>query len=414
MKQIEKRREELMVELGEYDIKFCRAELLGDELSMKKMMDVELLKIQKLKSLQLFSGGIAHDFNNILTTMLGTISLLEMKMGPADELYRYISVLMNATNRACDLTKQLLNFSKDGKPEKKTTCVKELIGEAAEFGSKGSNIKYVQDVPDDLWFADVDYGQIVQVLHNLVINAGQAMPDGGTVRLLAANETICDLDPVALDPGRYVKIAVVDEGTGIKDENINKIFDPYFTTKEKGTGLGLVSAYSIIKKHGGLLAVESEYGRGTTFLIYLLASESEAKGSEPDEDLWLTTKGNVLVMDDDESIREFLKEALMSLGYNADLAKEGSEAIDKYVTAKASGHPFDAILMDITIPGGMGAKDTIDRLIKIDPKVKAIVSSGYPNDPIMVEFHKYGFKGTVDKPYTYKGLSQKLKDVLEG
>ncbi|MBI5047883.1 MAG: response regulator [Deltaproteobacteria bacterium] len=265
----------------------------------------------------------------------------------------------------------------------------------------------------NIWPVEIDAGQINQVLHNLIINAEQAMPDGGVINMRCENIDV-DENSLILKKGRYVKLSVQDNGIGIPEENVNRIFDPYFTTKEHGSGLGLAISYSIIKKHDGLIAVESKLGKGTTFYIYLPASDKKITKSNKLEEKLYTGKEKILVMDDEALIRELLNELLSHIGYAVELAKDGSETIEKYRKAVKSGCPFDAVIMDLTIPGGIGGKEAIKQLLEIDPNTKAIVSSGYSNDPIMAEYKNYGFKGVVAKPYDLKKLSDILHNVIKG
>ena len=258
----------------------------------------------------------------------------------------------------------------------------------------------------------VDLGQFSQVIHNLVLNALQAMPQGGTIRLDAHNADLEDQSGLPLKAGRYAKITLQDEGLGIPQEHLAKVFDPYFTTKHQGSGLGLTMTYTIIHAHDGHIAVNSEMGKGTTFRIYMPASLEELVESEDREAQLKKGKGKILVMDDEETIRNVTEKILMELGYEVSCASDGAETIALYQDAARSGRPFDAVIMDLTIPGGMGGKETIRQLLSIDPQATAIVSSGYSNDPIMSDFEKYGFRGVATKPYRIEKLSWVLHDVL--
>jgi CheY-like chemotaxis protein len=273
-------------------------------------------------------------------------------------------------------------------------------------------VKCEFSIAEDLWPVSVDLGQFSQVLHNLALNAVQAMPQGGTIRLNAHNTDLEDEPGLPLEAGKYVKISMQDEGLGIPPEHLTKIFDPYFTTKHQGSGLGLTMTYSTIHAHDGHVAVESEMGKGTKFRIYMPASSEELVESEDCEVQLKKGSGKILVMDDDEAIREVTEKILLELGYEVCSAADGAETIALYRDAAQSGQPFDAVIMDLTIPGGMGGKEAIQQLLKIDPKVIAIVSSGYSNDPIMSEYKKYGFRGVATKPYRIEKLSWVLHDVL--
>jgi CheY-like chemotaxis protein len=287
-----------------------------------------------------------------------------------------------------------------------------VLRDSTVFALRGSKAKCEFNIVEDLWPVNVDIGQFSQVIHNLAINAVQAMPQGGTIRLHAHNAALKARSGLPLVAGRYVKISIQDEGLGIPQEHLAKIFDPYFTTKHQGSGLGLSMSYTTIHAHDGHIAVDSEMGKGTIFRIYMPASHEKLVEKADREERLIKGQGRILVMDDDESIRNVTEKILIELGYDVGCASDGAETIAVYQDAAKSGHPFDAVIMDLTIPGGMGGKETIERLLKIDPKVAAIVSSGYSNDPIMSDFEKYGFRGVATKPYSIEKLSWVLHDVL--
>ncbi len=280
---------------------------------------------------------------------------------------------------------------------------------------RGSNVRYELSIPQDLWSVHIDLGQINQVINNLFINALQAMLKGGTISVQAENCLIEGDSVIPLTPGKYVRIHIQDQGIGIPPENVQKIFDPYFTTKKTGSGLGLTTAYSIIKKHDGLITVGSQVGVGTTFCIYLPASQASAASSpeNPAGTTNLGRNGRILVMDDEELIRDLASELLTQLGYEVSLVKDGASAIAVYQNARNSGKPFDAIIMDLTIPGGMGGKEALQRIREIDPNVRAIVSSGFCDDPVMANFREYGFAGVLRKPYDANEVAEQLKSVPE-
>jgi CheY-like chemotaxis protein len=319
--------------------------------------------------------------------------------------------------RAKDLTQQLMTFAKGGEPIKQPASIAELLQEAASFALRGSNVRYECAIAKDLWPVEIDAGQISQVIHNLIINADQAMPGGGVIWIQAENLRVSTegVEPgVPLHEGRYVKIAIIDQGIGIPKEHLPKIFDPYFTTKQGGSGLGLATTYAVIKKHGGYITTGSELGVGTTFRIYLPAAQrpiiSRRDGAAPPQG----GRGRILVMDDEETIRELVGDILSQIGYEAAFARDGDEAIERYKKARETGRPFAAVIMDLTIPGGMGGKEAIQQLRAIDPEVKGIVSSGYSNDPVMADFRAYGFMGVIAKPYRPSELSDVVHRVLLG
>jgi PAS domain S-box-containing protein len=382
------------------------------DITERKKMEEERLRVQKLESLGILAGGIAHDFNNILTAIVGNVTFARMLLRADDEAYKALAMAERASKRAKDLTQQLLAFSRGGEPIKKLLSVSGLLKDAALFVLSGSSVKCEFFLNDDLLPVEADEGQINQVINNLLINAMQSMPQGGTIRVYAQNVTIKYEEIIALKEGKYVKIIIEDEGHGIPEEYITKIFDPYFTTKQKGSGLGLTTAFYIIKKHNGDIEVRSKLGAGTTFTIYLPASERPIPITKEDMEIPPIAKGKVLVMDDEEILREFTCRILTRIGYEVETARDGTEAIEMYKRAKESGKPFDVILLDLTIPGGMGGKEAMRKLLEIDPHIKAIVSSGYSNDPIMAKYREFGFKYVVSKPYTLNELSKALHNVL--
>ena len=267
-------------------------------------------------------------------------------------------------------------------------------------------------LPDNLWAIEVDPGQINQVFQNLIINAIQAMPGGGTIKIQAENLVLAAESDLPLSPGRYVKISLQDQGSGMPAGYLAKIFDPYFTTKQKGSGLGLATSYFIIKNHHGHITAESKIGVGTTFTIYLPAVDRKIISQPKVETKLFSGKGKILVMDDEDLVREVVGKMVAYLGYEANLARDGAEAINIFTEAQISGQPFDAVILDLTVPGGMGGKETMENLLKIDPQVKAIASSGYSDDPVMAEFHKYGFSAIIPKPYKVMEASKVLHDVI--
>jgi PAS domain S-box-containing protein len=385
---------------------------VAHDITEKKRLEEELLKAQKLESLGVLAGGIAHDFNNFLSGIMGNISLAKLEADQGEDIIESLDEALRVTSRASALTRQLLVFSKGGAPVKKTASISEVLRDSTVFALRGSNAKCEFNIAEDLWPVSVDLGQFSQVIHNLAINAVQAMPQGGTIRLHARNAALEARSGLPLEAGRYVKISIQDEGLGIPQEHLAKVFDPYFTTKHQGSGLGLSMSYTTIHAHDGYIAVDSEMGEGTTFRIYMPASHEKLVEKGDREDRLIKGEGKILVMDDDESIRNVTEKILIELGYDVGCASDGAETIALYQDATRSGQPFDAVIMDLTIPGGMGGKETIQQLLRIDPKVAAIVSSGYSNDPIMSDFEKYGFRGVATKPYSIEKLSWVLHDVL--
>jgi len=379
------------------------------DVSSQRKLEEELLKTHKLESLGVLAGGIAHDFNNILTAVMGNISLARMHAEPGDKLDKWLSGAEKATERAKDLTQQLLTFSKGGAPVKRVISIEQSIRDSASFALRGTAVKSVFRFAGDLWPVEADEGQMVQVFNNLIINACQAMSGGGIITITAANVHVDAKDSLPLSAGNYMKITVADQGSGIPPDYLRRIFDPYFTTKEHGSGLGLAVTYSVIRNHGGHIQVASEYGVGTTFTIFLAASNRAIEVSEPVAEVKIVGKGRVLLMDDEDIILTVGSEMLTELGYDVAIAMDGAEAIEVFAKAREAGNPFDTVILDLTIPGGMGGKETIGFIREIDPSVWAIVSSGYSNDPVMAEFMGYGFNAVVSKPYKVSELGGALQ-----
>ena len=384
------------------------------DITEKRILEEELIRSDKLETVGVLAGGIAHDFNNLLTGILGNVSLAKMQSNQWDKVYERLNEAEKASLRAKGLTQQLLTFSKGSEPILKVTSIVGLLKDSATFALRGSNVSCKFDIQDDLWPVEIDEGQISQVINNIVINADQAMPSGGSITITAENVVVGRKFHLPLKPGKYVKISIQDQGIGIPKAHFSKIFDPYFTTKQKGSGLGLATSYSIIKRHDGYITLDSELGVGTTFYIYLPATSKEISSEEKEEELDQMPKGKwkILVMDDEPVIRELAEDFLSILGYKVVVVSDGSEAIDLYKAESEVGEPFDAVIMDLTIPGGIGGKEAIKELIKFDPNVKAIVSSGYSLEPVMSEYKEYGFKAFIAKPYKIKELADTLYKVI--
>ncbi|UCG77947.1 MAG: PAS domain S-box protein [Nitrospirota bacterium] len=390
------------------------------DITERKDLEERLRTSRNLESLGILAGGIAHDFNNLLTSILGNISLAR-SMTDEVKISARLNIAENASLRAKDLTQQLLTFSKGGAPVKRSTRITDIITDSANFALSGSNIQRVFDIGSDIWPVTVDEGQISQVIHNLTINAREAMPQGGTLTIKVANMEMTSNNNLPVPDGEYVMISVIDQGKGISNEHISKVFDPYFSTKEmgiqKGMGLGLTICYSIVKNHDGLITVESELNKGTSFHIFLPATKEDVTGDEvtfPAGVIDTSGSGKVLFMDDEEIVRDVALSMLEQLGYEAVPAKNGEEAIKIYRDAINKDKPFSAVILDLTIAGGMGGEKAVKGILELDPDARVLISSGYTNDPVIASYEEYGFKGFVIKPYKIEDLGILLKDIISG
>jgi PAS domain S-box-containing protein len=388
------------------------AVLVFQDVTEKQKLEAEMVKASRIESLGLLAGGIAHDFNNIMTGILGNISLARMFAPAEPKLQRRLEQAEKACLRARDLTQQLLAFAKGGNLLKRTASMSQLIDEAAELALRGSNVRSAIVHASDLWEVDLDPAQIKQVLNHLVRNAAESMPDGGVVRIRTENVSLTPQSPLPLPAGKYVKTVIEDLGIGNRPEQLAKIFDPYFGTALRSSGLGLATAYLIIKKHGGIIQVESELGVGTRFEVFLPVSTQAGAAPRPALPQLPSGSGRILVMDDDVAVRDLALAALSRLGYEVELASDGAETVRRYSEAQRAQRPFSAVILDLTVPGAMGAREALGQLTKIDPNVKAIVSSGYALDPAMANFREHGFSGSISKPYWMEDLAKILRQVV--
>jgi two-component system, cell cycle sensor histidine kinase and response regulator CckA len=377
-----------------------------EDVTEQRQARQEILKAQKLESIGVLAGGIAHDFNNILTAILGNISLARYQMREPEKVAKRLEEAEGAAARARDLTQQLLTFARGGEPVKKVVEVPGLLRESVAFALHGSQVSCSFDLPGDLWPLEADEGQLIQVIHNLVLNAVQATAPGGALTIRARNGGCGERGE------QYVEISVSDTGTGIPEEHLERIFDPYFTTRQQGSGLGLASCYSIIKKHGGTIRAESTLGQGSTFHVVLPASRKPRTATASLGAEMAPGSSRVLVMDDEEIVRVLAKAILEQLGYQAVCVEDGAQAAEAYLEAMTAGTPFSAVILDLTIPGGVGGRDAIQMLLKMDPQVKAIVCSGYATDPVMANHRAYGFSAVLSKPYRPQDLSKVLQELL--
>ena len=396
-------------------------EAIIDNITNQQKAKDELLKSEKLESISLLAGGIAHDLNNMLTTILGNISMVGIELDGNQQHSTQLVAAEKAALQARLLTQQLLTFSKGDALALEVTTVSEIVEECAQFILRGSKVKCSIEKGKEHWPVDADKGQISQVINNLIINANQAMPEGGNIRIRIRNLQVRHSEVPALKTGDYVCIELRDEGTGISPETLKKIFDPYFTTKKKGNGLGLASSYSIITTHKGTITAESSIGHGSTFRVYLpkstqLAPASsnpfEAEKEEAAKEIIHRGKGHILVMDDMEAMMMVAGEILTVLGYDVAYSTNGNEAIEAYKTAKDAGNPFDACVFDLTVPGSMGGEEAANILIDYDPNLVAIASSGYTTSTVMSDYKNSAFKAVLPKPYRIKEMSDVLQELL--
>jgi signal transduction histidine kinase/ActR/RegA family two-component response regulator len=400
--ELERRVEERTAELQRSN------ERLRSEIQQREQTEEELLRARKLESLGVLAGGIAHDFNNFLTIVSGSIELLKLQLASAEPVDDLLEQIGTACHRAASLASQLLTFAKGGSPVRRLVSTADMVRDAVRLARAGASISFEVVLPEDLWGAEVDPGQISQVLYNILLNARQAMPEGGMIEIHAGNVDI-DVPHVS----QRVRISIRDYGCGIPRDILPRIFDPYFTTKPGGSGLGLATAYAIVAKHGGRIDVDSVPGRGTVFSIELPASQERATPEPaPREIPQPQGSARVLVMDDEEAIRRLLGTVLTRLGYVVQTAQDGAEAIALYEAAKSSGSSFDVVILDVTVSTGMGGIEAAAALRELDRDVRLIVSSGYSDSHVMAEYRKYGFDGVLPKPWSTTELSEVVRRVL--
>jgi PAS domain S-box-containing protein len=393
----------------------CRAVL--DDITEHKRAEEDRLILNKLESTGILAAGIAHDFNNLLTMILLNLELAETLIPPGEDLAHHLEQAKQAGLMASGLTQQLLTFARGGAPVRKPTHMAGLIEASVRLAVGGSRVRCDFSLAEDLWPAEVDAGQIGQVIRNLVLNAREAKPEGGLISVRAENVVLGPQEDSSLPPGDYVWMSFTDRGGGISKEVLPKIFDPYFSTKQrgiqKGMGLGLTICHTIIQKHGGAIIVESEPGVGTTFRLYLPASRKLVQKEMESVPAGTLRHGRILVMDDEEVVRKLIRRLLQQMGHEVELVEDGHRAVEAYGSAKGQGRPFDAVILALAVRGGIGGMAAILALLEVDPAVKAIVMSGYTNDPAVLEPERYGFKGVLTKPFDRHSLRKVLARVLE-
>ncbi len=381
------------------------------DISERKLLEAQYERAQKMESLGTLAGGIAHDFNNYLSGIFGYLDLA-LEDTTDEKIKGYLSKVLASSDRAKGLTQQLLTFSKGGAPVKTVAPLDPFLQDSTRFALSGANVACNFEIPQDLWTCEYDKNQISQVIDNIVINALHAMPSGGTVTVTAQNWVCPPNESLALAPGKYVKISISDTGIGIAPQYIHRIFDPFFSTKQTGSGIGLATSYSIVKRHDGIIDVVSEQGRGSCFHIYLPATGRIGKNKLPASVKKYHGTGKLLIMDDEELVRKMLVEILKGMGFSVVATQDGEAAFDAFITARNQGDPFRAAILDLTIPGGLGGKDTVQRIRKIDQKIPVFVVSGYSEDTAVAEPESFGFTASIGKPFLISQLSQMFSTYL--
>jgi signal transduction histidine kinase/ActR/RegA family two-component response regulator len=398
-------------------------EQLENEIRQRQQMEEALLRAQKLEAIGILAGGVAHDFNNILAVILGNASMAKMELGPGNGIVGLLNEIEKASLKAVDLTHKFITFSAGGTPIRKPLCMKKLIGNVVSVQCSGSNMVYSISIPPGLWKVGGDEGQVRQVFGNIIVNAKEAMHGWGNIDIIAENIDVNAgkrkgrESAMSISTGSYVKIVIKDSGCGIPKNDLANVFDPYYSTKQrcttKGMGLGLTAAYSILAKHGGYLHIDSECGKGTDVYVYLPAITAKAAEKKEQSRAGTGTGKRVLVMDDEEMVRDISGQMLKRLGYDVELTKNGEEAVESYRQALTSGQRFDVLILDLTVKDGMSGEEAMKQILRIDPQVKAIVTSGYATDPIISNFESYGFKAALKKPFMWSQLKDVLKRLVD-
>jgi two-component system, cell cycle sensor histidine kinase and response regulator CckA len=382
------------------------------DVTERRRVEEQLQSAEKLEALGILAGGIAHDFNNLLTGVFGFVDLARRRAEDSQKARDTLGKALSVLDRARGLTAQLLTFSRTEQPVTAPLALGALIPRSVDFALSGSNVICQTTLPEDLWPCRGDERQLDQVIDNLLLNARQAMPHGGRITLVADNVVVPDDAAIPLGDGRYVRIRIRDQGPGIPAELRSRIFEPFFTTKADGTGLGLATSYSIVRKHGGYIDVESEIGHGTCFAVYLPISLDEARVSQAVSDDVPRGSGRILVLDDEDYVRDVAREVLEGLGYAVECAASGEEAVRLYEAARAAARPFDLVILDLTIPGGIGGVVVVQRLRESNPGLLAVASSGYSRDTVMTDPAAHGFAARLTKPYTAKELGTVVARLL--
>ena len=409
----------LDVEVQGFFVQIEKRRLLGAvirDISVRRAREEQKqhLTKKKLESVGVLAGGIAHDFNNLLTAILGNIELAETYIDSTNKAHPLLKEAQKASIRAKELSQQLLTFARGDEPVKRISSIAKIITDSTDFVLHGSSVLCDYDIPNDLWLAEVDTGQISQVIQNIILNARYAMPLGGAIKINCQNIPDISKELPSLPFGKYLKITIHDSGSGILSKYIDKIFDPYFSTKQEGNGLGLAICHSIIGKHGGNISVQSEINKGTVFTIFLPASTIIAKEptSLKHDTVEAVHKATILVMDDEAIVRHMLKQMLSHLGHEVLMAENSQEAIELYNEYAESNRTIDIVFMDLFIPGEKGGKETVREILRINPDAKVVVASGYSNDQIMADFQEYGFVASIKKPFQLPIIETLINELL--
>jgi len=389
------------------------------DITERRHLEDDLIKARKLEAIGTLAGGIAHDFNNLLAIIQGHVDLARLAASPSTRVPEDLKAVERVVQQATELTNRLITFARGGEPITQRCDIREMIRETVERSVSGSTLERTYYIADNLWLPEIDEGQIGQVIRNLTANAIEAMPEGGSLKIGAKNVKVNSLDLLPVPDGAYVRISVEDTGMGIPEEALPHIFDPYFSTKErgiqKGMGLGLSVCYSIVSRHRGCMTVTSRQGEGSSFYVYLpvLIEESPVKPVRLEAKQGAAkSRRRVLVMDDEAMIRQVTEQLLTANGYDVALSTDGLEAINLYIGAKEAENPFDLVLLDLSVKSGLGGMPTMKRLLEIDPHVRAIISSGYSDDPVIQNFKQYGFMGAITKPFTLAELTGVMEALI--
>jgi signal transduction histidine kinase len=381
------------------------------DVSERRTRERELQRAERLESLGTLAAGVAHDFNNMLAIILNSASLAKRSADPDSVTRDLLSDVERAASRASNLTQQLMAFAKGGAPAQKPMWLEPMLERSVSLALRGSALNPRYEIAEGLWPAYADEGQLGQVVTNLVLNARDATGDEGTITIRLENRVV--QGDATLADGRYVEIAVSDTGAGMTSEQLDRVFDPYYTTKDDGHGLGLASAYSIAQRHGGALRARSTLGEGSTFVFLVPAAEEPPISVTPSERPVQRGTGRLLVMDDETDLRRVLALCLEELGYVVACAADGEEAIALFDLALRDQRPFDAVILDLTVRGGMGGLETLEQLRRLTPEVRAIASSGYSDSPVLADHARHGFAGILPKPYRFTDLALVLRTVVQ-